>query len=142
MTELMKRFTSHMNGVSHLVLGWDEPKDDNFIHFSIIPIADIDETMLKALLGKNSRSYKRLSTNYTYRHNYEVKELRCTKAELDRLDEENRGWGAEKYLFGSVKSYKKHIIDGYLMIDGHRRYVQVKCSTNKGNGTSSTNTLF
>lgn len=138
----LELFKEHMNGVSYLVLGWDEPKFDSYIHFSAIPIADITEEMLNALLGKGTKSYKRLSTNFVIRHNYEIKELRCTKEELDRLDEENRGWGAEKYLFGQVKSYKKHIIDGYLMIDGHRRYVQVKCSTNKKNGTSSTNTLF
>ena len=135
-------FKKHMKGVSYVVLGWDEPKFDNYIHFSAIPVDDFTEEMLNALLGKNSRSYKRLSTNFIIRHDYEVKELRCTKEELDRLDAENRGWGAEKYLFGSVKSYKKHIIDGYMEINGSKHFVQVKCSTNKGNGTSSTNTLF
>lgn len=141
MTDLEK-FKEHMRGVSYLVLGWDEPKFDDDIHFSAIPIADIDEEMLMALLGKNSKSYKRLSKNFIIRHEYEIEELRCTANELDKLNEENRGYGAEKYLFGEVKTYKKHVIDGYMEINGTKHFVQVKCSTNKGGGTSSTNNLF
>lgn len=141
LTEKLIRFKANMKGVSHLVIGWDDCASDKYVHFSAIPIADIDEDMLYMLI-RNGKCFKRFSNNASIRYRYEIKNLKISKVELDKLDANNRGWGAEMHLFGSVKTYENHIIDGFMEIRGSKHFVQVKCSTNKGNGTSSTNNLI
>lgn len=141
LTEKLIKFKENMKGVSHLVIGWDDCASDEYVHFSAIPIADIDEDILYMLI-KNGKCFKRFLNNASIRYNYEIKSLKIAKTELDELDRNNRGYGAEMHLFGQVKTYENHIVDGYMDIRGSKHYVQVKCSTNKGNGTSSTNNLI